>query len=367
MDCHWNIFTGCSDTENRHDKLIQYFFQTIEDVKLEHYVCLINGLTSYGRNSDLVLFHPKLCKEILVHSGLTVFNLFCRPIGWISNCTNFVEVSTDLLMKKLYSMITFCELNENGQEFKENNMKHYRYLSTSELANGRYVVGHYVFEILIKKGVDTTCTIAKTLFTHLKNNAKTINPKCLKEFLDGLLDDGNRSSIVSQFKEFFEAVLFKYGSIPIVLQLCRPLTTSVSSPNIIYVDAKLLAGKLSAYLESAGGKGAKLKLLSSIEERDNGSYFVHWDDNYFESKSIEAIAKFIAEHGVNFNNDKFVRLMYEQLVSNKEEHSDGEESEYDKSESTSDDARNVDEDGEHSLINSEKIVFDDYQGMNLEG
>lgn len=46
---------------NRHDKLIQFFFESSDDFKPEHYECLMNGLTNYGKNAEFVMFHPKLC------------------------------------------------------------------------------------------------------------------------------------------------------------------------------------------------------------------------------------------------------------------------------------------------------------------
>lgn len=163
-------------------------------------------------------------------------------------------------------------------------------------------------------------------------------------------------------KIFFEALLFRYGSIPIILQLCRPITTTISSPNLIQVDDKLLTAKLSAYLESSAGHKSVSKMFTPFESRED-AYIVYWDEYYFDQKCIGDIAKFIEEHGVYTNNDKFLRLMYEQLVSDKEEHSDGEESVHDDSESNSE--NNGDEDVEHSFRKCKKVVFDDYPGDEL--
>lgn len=248
-------------------------------------------------------------------------------------------------------MIGFIEPNENGKESKEKDSECYRSFSFSEIAYGRYAIGNYVFENLIAKGF---LDIVVTLFINLKQNAVRISPKDIKEFIDGLLDEGKRSSIVSQFRDFFEELLFKYGSIPTILQLCRPLTASISSPNIIKVDDRLLTGKLSAYLESSAGHMPVLKMLTRAESRED-AYIVYWDDYYFEMKCIDDIAKFIAEHGFNSNNEKFVRLMYEQLVSDEEEISHDDEPE-----STSHGEKNRDEDEEHAFRNCKKVVFDDY-------
>ncbi|VDI76029.1 Hypothetical predicted protein [Mytilus galloprovincialis] len=161
-------------------------------------------------------------------------------------------------------------------------------------------------KLIAKKLISLLSTEA--LFTNIKQKEQDISPIHIKEFLDGLLDEGKRSSVVSQFKEFFEAVLFKYGSIAIILQLCRPLTGNISNPNIKQVDDILLTGKLSAYLESSFEEES---YMEKTDIRENGAYFVHKDYDYLEMKNINDITKFI---GVKVNVDKFVRTMFDTLV-----------------------------------------------------
>lgn len=88
----------------------------------------------------------------MVHSGRKVFLTFCRPIGSVDKDKFFVEIQTELLLKKLYFMIAFIESNENGKESKQRNCEFYRSYSFLEIARCRYEIGTYVFENLIAKG-----------------------------------------------------------------------------------------------------------------------------------------------------------------------------------------------------------------------
>lgn len=335
----------------RHDEIIQFFFEIVDDLGPEQYVCLLNGLTSLGTNTDLVKFHPQLCKILMKNGGWIVFLASCRPMGCSDNDTNFFEIDTETLIEKLVFIIALNRFNENDLNPEENEKKYHPFSLLSKYLNYQYAVGHYVFENLIAKGF---IDIAKVLLNKIKHKEHEFRPIHIKEFLDGLLDEGKRSSVVSQFKDFFEAVLFKYGSIPIILKLCRPLTANISNPNMIQVDDSLLTGKLSAHLESSFGNISDLK---QTVPREEGAYFVHWDYNYFQMQHIKEIAEFIAEHGVKVNNDKFVGTMFEQLIQdipgifNPGYSSDDEESE---------------DDFEVDLIPvASKIAFDDYPDDEL--
>lgn len=301
----------------------------------------------------LVEFHPKLCKEIMSHAGLNVFLAFCRPLGLVDNDTIFVEMETDSLIKTLFKF--FSRLDENSQKYD-------RWCLFPEflgLVNDQYAIGNYVFEILIAKGF---ANIVELFLTNLKQSIFQINLMDIKEFLDGLLNKGERSSIVSQFKTFFEAVLFKYGSIPVILQVSRPLTSSISSQNIIKVDEKFLAGKLSAYFESSSSSGIahSLKMFGKADIRENGTYYVFWDNHYFEKKFENEIAKYFLKYGFNSNNDKLVQIMYEQFVSYDDEQITDEESEDDDLDKCTDEVTSQEGAAEDCGVNGKKIVFDDY-------
>lgn len=278
----------------RRDEIIKFFFQNLRDFKPNEYACLINGLTSFGSNPALVKFHPNLCKEILIHAGMQVFRAFCRPIGWTENDTDFIEIETNVLMKKLYHIIDTSRLKENCQELEESIGGFYYIFKMFDSKGSRYNVGYYVFEILITKGF---LDIVESLFEKVRQNSQKIIPMHVKEFVDGLLDGGKRSCIVSQFKEFFEAVLFKYGSIPTVLQFCIPSTSTITKPNLIKVDDRLLTGKLSAYLESACELGLNPKLPA--ESRENGAYFVYCDNDYLKKQNNKIIDDFLFKYGLN--------------------------------------------------------------------
>ncbi|VDI17071.1 Hypothetical predicted protein [Mytilus galloprovincialis] len=291
------------------DKLIPFFFETLEDVKPDQYVCLLNGLTNLGKNAHLIKFHPQLCTKIINNGGWIVFLASHRPIGWSYNDTNFFEIETNTLIEKLIFMMTLNRFNGKDPNSKENERKCHPLSSLSTFVNYHYAIGNYVFENLIAKGfIDT----AEILLIAITQKEHEINPIHIKEFLDGLLDRGKRASVVSKFKGFFESVLFKYGSILTVLQLCRPLTSNITDSNILLVDDNLLTGKLSAHLESTFGDKSDLK---QTVPKESGAYFVHWDYNYFQMGYIDDIARFVLEHGVKVSNDKFVRTMFEKLVS----------------------------------------------------
>ncbi|VDH97319.1 Hypothetical predicted protein [Mytilus galloprovincialis] len=340
----------------RRNDIIQFFFQNIEDNKPKRYACLLNGLTCFGKNADLVKFYPKLCKDIMMHFGLTVFLSFCRPKGWTENSPRFLVIETDFLVKTLTTVIATGKLDENCHESKE----HTRDLFIiSELAKSRYEVGNYVYENLIEKGF---LDVVENVFTNLKQNAQKISSMHVKEFLDGLLDEGKRSSIVSQFKDFFESLLFKYGSFPTILELCIPSSSTVSSPNIIKIDDKFLTGKLSAYLESSLDSDFESKIVPPAVHREEGAYIVYWDHDYFEMKHIDLLVKYCIDHGFRSNNENFVRLFYERLVSDEDENSDDDESVNDDSEGGLDDENNEDE----GISNYTKVIFDDYPDDEIE-
>lgn len=224
---------------HRHDDIIRCFFHNIENVTSKQYKCLINGLTSFGKNRKFIEFHPKLCRGIMIHAGLSVFLSYFRQIGWVHNDTNFFEMETDKLINTLFEF--FSRIDENGRvtEMKFTKYMHCFALWDLGARNPRYAIGNYVFQIVIEKGF---VNIAELIFTNLMQNTSQMSPIDLKDFLDGLLDEGKRSSFVAQFKDFFDALLFKYGSIPAILELCRPLTATLPSQNTIVVDDDLLAG-----------------------------------------------------------------------------------------------------------------------------
>lgn len=74
-------------------------------------------------------------------------------------------------------------------------------------------------------------------------------------------------------------------------------------------------------------------------------------------KYIEDVAKFIVEHGFNANNEKFVRLIFEELVCD--------EKDDDEPDSFYDDEKNGDEDDKHAFRHCKKVVFDDYPDDEL--
>ncbi|XP_071146621.1 uncharacterized protein [Mytilus edulis] len=347
--------------EHRRDEIIQFFFQNIEDVTPKVYACLVNGLTSFGNNSDFVKFHPKICKDVMIHFGLTAFFSFCRPKGCTDNNSNFIEIETNLLINALYSVIAFGKLGENCQEATEDMKDFHLFFTDTEFVNSRCAVGNYIYENLIEKDF---LDIVEKLFTCLIKNAQKISVIHAKEFLDGLLNKGKRSSIVSQFKEFFEAFLFKYGSIPTILELCLPSTSTMSSPNIIKVADRFLIGKLCAYLESVCGVKLVLKCAQPAIHRENGAYCVYWDNDYFDMRYICLIAEFCLEHGFRSNNCEFVRTLYDQLVSHKEEKSEDEERINDNSVISLEDGKKEDADDEN-YANYTKVVDELEEDENI--
>lgn len=163
---------------------------------------------------------------------------------------------------------------------------------------------------------------------------------------------------------FFEAVLFKYGSIPTIMQLCLPFTSTLSSSNKIKVDDRLLTGKLSAYLEYSYELRYFSNTLFPEDSREDGAYFIYRDD-YFKKKTMNLIAEYILEHGFKSNNHEFVRMMYEQLASEQIEKSEDDESVNEDSEICLDNGQNEDEIENDWAAKYTKVVFDDYPGDEI--
>lgn len=122
----------------------------------------------------------------------------------------------------------------------------------------------------------------------------------------------------------------------------------MSNPNIIKVADRFLKGKLCAYLESACGVKLVLKLAQPEIHRENGAYCVYWDDDYFDMGYICLIAEFCLEHDFRSNNCEFVRTLYDQLVSHKEEKSENEERTNDNSVISLEHGKKEDADDENS-------------------
>ncbi|CAC5370498.1 unnamed protein product [Mytilus coruscus] len=168
----------------RRDEIIEFFFEIVEDVKPEQYVCLLNGLTSMGTNTDLVKFHPQLCKKIINSGGWIVFLVSCRPIGWSDNNTNFFEIETDMLIEKLILMVALNRSNGNDLISEENERIYHPCSLLSKFLNYQYAVGNYVFENLIAKGF---LDIAEILLTNIKQKEQEINPIHIKKILIPLI------------------------------------------------------------------------------------------------------------------------------------------------------------------------------------
>ncbi|CAG2217828.1 unnamed protein product [Mytilus edulis] len=96
--------------------------------------------------------------------------------------------------------------------------------------------------------------------------------------------------------------------------------------------------------------------------RENGTYYVFWDHNYFEKKFENEIAEYFSKYGFNSNNDKFVRMMYDQFVSYDDEQITDEESEDDDIEKCTDEATNQENAVENCGVNGKRVVFDNYPG-----
>ncbi|XP_071146076.1 uncharacterized protein [Mytilus edulis] len=339
----------------RLDNMIMFFFQNLKDVKPKDYKSLLNGLTCFGKNPDVVRFHPNLCKTIMMQSGLRVFCAFCRPKGWTEKDAYFVEIETDVLIEKLYSFVDSNKLKENYLESED------YYWNLFDTRGGRHNTGNYVFEYLIEQGF---CDIVESFFEQLKQNLQNISPIHVKELLDGLLDGEKRSTIVSQFKDFFEAVLFKYGSISKILQLCIPSTSTINNPNLIKVDDRLLTGKLSAHLESSCAMECGLETRLTIVSKEDGTHFIYYND-FFDNIPYSLIAEYILEHGFKSNNHEFVRTMYEQFASDKIEKGEDDESVNEDSKICLDNGQNEDETEIDLADKCTKVVFDDYPGDEI--
>lgn len=149
----------------RRDEIIEFFFEIVKDVKPEKYVCLLNGLTSLGTNTDFVKFHPQLCKKIINDGGWIVFLASRRPIGCSDKDTNFFEIEKNKLIEKLIFMVNSNRFKANDLISEKKERIYTPYSLLSKLLNYLYVVVMYVFENLIAKGF---LDIAETVLENIK-------------------------------------------------------------------------------------------------------------------------------------------------------------------------------------------------------
>lgn len=133
--------------------------------------------------------------------------------------------------------------------------------------------------------------------------------------LDGFTDYGKHFDVISANYDFCEECLFKYGSTPVVLSLCRP-SSYEGSDQLIEIDNQLLANKLIENLKYTEEDFADFDHKHTPSKsyfyrpcRSDTRYFFFEDTDYFNMTYFDDIARYIYNYGVLDNDEEFIEAV----------------------------------------------------------
>ncbi|VDI66474.1 Hypothetical predicted protein [Mytilus galloprovincialis] len=218
--------------KNRNDTLIKHFFEEAKDkIRIKQYAFILDGLTDYGSENDFILFHPDISTRIVLYGSADAVCSFCKPMECPLSKDGFVKVKGSVLHTRLYSMLigeTFQEYetgseNEGLNYIKENvefnHCMEFYSNKRNEFFDDVQKIGNYVYQLLFIEGGKK---VSEMILFDLVVKQCTMHPRIVKYFFDGLTDSGRRVDFVKYYRAFSEKMVFRFASIPVVLNLCRP-------------------------------------------------------------------------------------------------------------------------------------------------
>ncbi|CAC5399408.1 unnamed protein product [Mytilus coruscus] len=347
-------FIDCSLNPMHHRKIGQYLFDMGIRNELDSFVnmflsslssCFLetekispdlmkfffDGLTFHGEWSEAVSRYFDFCKTYLFKYGsYAVILSFVKPSSNTDKCNwTFVPVKDELLVKKLIEIFfkTWnCVSDDEEEEYEfhvRNKCKHVimecLHQPQSHIMRWQIKdpslekIGEYLYSIMEKDSDFVNLILFQLIYI---TNRYYVNPFIMMSLLDGLTDHGKHFDVISANYDFCTECLFKYGSTPVVLSLCRPSSYEGSDQDIVRVDNQLLANKLIENLKYTDEDFAEFDYKYVPSEkccyrpcRSNIRYIFFEDEDYFEMTYFYNIASYIYNYGVLENDEEFIEAV----------------------------------------------------------
>ncbi|CAG2220202.1 unnamed protein product [Mytilus edulis] len=290
-----------------------------------------DGFTCRGTQEQAVskyldFFTKYLCK----YGSFAVIQAFCKPLGRIADTDNRIMVPVDdtVLAKKYIEIFFNSYADENRYEYDDPRVEYLENTRTGNLLlilcclnqpcreNNLETVGDFL-HMNFKRDLEFVNFILDKLIG--KSKCNYIDAFEMKPLLDGLTDYGKNLEIISTNYDFCDECLFKYGSIPVVLSLCRPLSYKGSDQDIVRVDNQLLANKLVENLKFTP-EDWDLRIFDDIKPiqdesywyrpcRSNTKYIFFKDKAFYDKTYFSDLASYIYNYGVLENDEEFIQTV----------------------------------------------------------
>lgn len=293
-----------------------------------------DGFTCRGTRQEAVskyldFFTKYLCK----YGSFAVIQAFCKPLGRIADTDYWIMVPVDdTVLAKKYIEIFFNSYyaDEYRYEYDDPRVEYQEKTREGNLSlilcclnqpcreNNLETVGIFL-HMNFKRDLEFVNFILDKLIG--KSKCNYIDAFEMKPLLDGLTDYGKNLEIISTNYDFCDECLFKYGSIPVVLSLCRPFSYKGSDQDIVRVDNQLLANKLMENLKYTPEDWDFFFLLLfdykpvQVESywyrpcRSNTKYFFFNDKAFYNMTFIDDLASYIYNYGVLENDEEFIQTV----------------------------------------------------------
>lgn len=301
-------------TENINPDLMKFFF---------------DGLTFHGERSEAVSRYLDFCKKHLFKYGsYAVILSFFKPSSNADKCNwTFVPVDDELLVKKLIEIFfktwnfTRNEEEEEEEVFLKHKCEHMimeclnqpqSNINILDFKDRFQIIGEYLYSMMKKDSDFVKLILCQLIYI---TNRYYVGPLMMMYLLDGFTDYGKHFDVISANYDFCKECLFKYGSTPVVLSLCRP-SSYEGSDQLIEIDNQLLANKLIENLkytcEDFEEFDYKYPLSINSYHRpclSNIRYYFFEDTDYYKRTYLEDIASYIFSYGVLENDEEFIQTV----------------------------------------------------------
>lgn len=306
-----NICLECRNNQNE-QVFISLIFSKMA-FRSDDYCHLLDGLTNNGKCTVFVRNYSAYFTKMAKYASVAVTCKFCRPTGCLQE--NTVVVDDDVLMKQLFILL----IGDAGNFPNDDAIDVYEYEEDEYIGSRRKqhqeMIGKYLHDMELERNPTSFCQMFLSKLTEWYRFDR-IDPYIIKFLLDGLTDYGKLTDVISANYDFCQEYLFKYGSTPVVLALCRPFSYKGSEQDIVRVDNQMLSNKLIENLKSEPEDVAELEYKYVLIEnycyrpcQSNIKYFFFEDEGYFRMTYFDDIASYIYNYGVLENDEEFIETV----------------------------------------------------------
>lgn len=320
---------------NNHYSFVNLFLSKLctilesEKIDLDVMKFFIDGFIQYGMELEAVLtrYSDFFTKYLFEYGSPVVIVTCCVPLSQADKYRMRIPVDNTLLLKKLIELFFNTWNHKGDKEISDRFM----FARTISLCFGKDL-SHKINKILLEIGKYLHTTdpdfVNFILFQviGISKDNYIDDAFMMKSLLDGLTGKGKKKEVIIANFSFFYKWLFKYGSTPVVVSLCRPSSYKGSDDVIFKVDNHLLANKLienfknipreellNKYFQiwkkkSFLFKSEKKKFLSR-PSISNCAYFFFEGSGYFDMRYFNDIARYIFQYGVLENDEEFIEAV----------------------------------------------------------